>query len=60
MKREAKITVKVAKETHSQLEIDIMYQLALTTNSSNTCSQMHIQIKHYLTHLQDLIFTWLM
>ena len=25
--------------------------------SSNTCSQMHVQIKHFLAHLQDLIPT---
>ena len=32
-----------------------MYQLV--TVSSNTCSQIHVQIKHSLTHLQDLIPT---
>ena len=53
------MTIKVAKETGSQLYIDIMYQLALTTISSNTSSQMYVQIKHHLAHLQDLIFTWL-
>ena len=53
------MTIKVAKETGNQLDIAIIYQLALTTISSNTSSQMYVQIKHYLALLQDLIFTWL-
>ena len=32
-----------------------MYQPV--TVSSNMCSQMHVQIKHSLAHLQDLIPT---
>ena len=32
-----------------------MYQPV--TVSLNTCSQMHVQIKHSLAHLQDFIFT---
>ena len=36
--------------------VPIMHQPI--TVSSNTCSQMNLQIKHSLTHLQDLILTF--
>ena len=32
-----------------------MHMSVLTTVSSNICSQMYVQIKHSLVHLQDLI-----
>ena len=52
------ITVK-SKETSSQSEIAtyvcIMHQLVLAAVSSNTCSQMCVQIKH--TYMQDVIHT---
>ena len=34
-----------------------VYVTVLDTVSSNICSLMHPQIKHSLSHLQDLIFT---
>ena len=39
-----------------QLEI-LSYMHQPETVSSNTCSQVHVQIKHFLAHLQDLIPT---
>ena len=39
-----------------QLEI-LSYMHQPETVSSNTCSQMYVQIKHSLAHLQDLIPT---
>ena len=60
MKKEVGIEIK-SKETSSQLEpvrnsyVTIMHQSV--TVSSNTCSQMHVQIQHSLAHLQDLIPT---
>ena len=60
MIKEVGIEIK-SKETSSQLEpvrnshVTIMHQPV--TVSSNTCSQMHVQIKHSLAHLQDLIPT---
>ena len=35
-----------------------MHQPVLATVSSNTCNQMHVQIKHSLAHLQNLISTF--
>ena len=37
------------------MELTIIHQFV--TVSSNTCSQMNVQIKHSLAHLQDLIPT---
>ena len=34
-----------------------MDQPVLATVSSNTCSQIHVQIKHSLAYLQDLVPT---
>ena len=57
LKKEVGIAMK-SKETSSQLElvrnsyIAIMHQPII--DSSNTCSQMHVQIQHCLAHLQAL------
>ena len=40
----------------NQLET-LSYMHQPETASSNTCSQMYVQIKHSLAHLQDLIPT---
>ena len=40
----------------NQLEI-LSYMQQPVTVSLNTCSQMYVQIKHSLAHLQDLIPT---
>ena len=34
-----------------------MHQLVLAIVGSNTCSQIHVQIKYSIAHLQDLIPT---
>ena len=44
------ITVK-SKETSNQLKIGIMNLPTFATVSLNTCSQIHVQIKHSLAHL---------
>ena len=60
LKKEVGIVIK-SKETSSQIEparnshVTIMHQII--TISSNTCSQMHVHIKHSLAYLQDLILT---
>ena len=43
--------IKVRK----QVAIQLVIAPALAPVSSNTCSKMHLQIKHSLAHLQDLI-----
>ena len=59
LRKEVGITTK-SKETSSQLEpmrnsyVAIMH---LPVIVSQTCSQMHVQIKHSLAHLQDKIPT---
>ena len=45
------VVIVKSKETSSQLNIGIMNLPALATVSSNTYSQMHVQIKHSLAHL---------
>ena len=61
LRKEVEITIK-SKETGSQLGlvknscVTIMHQLQPVTVSSNTCSPIHVQIKHSLAHPQDLIF----
>ena len=61
LRKEVEITIK-SKETGSQLGlvknsyVTIMHQLQPVTVSSNTCSQIHVQIKHSLAHPQYLIF----
>ena len=60
LKKEVWIAIK-SKETSSQLElvrnryVTILHQPVNV--SSNTCSQMHVQIKYSLVHPQDLIPT---
>ena len=50
-----------SKETSIQLEpvrngfVTMMHHPV--TPNSNTCSQMHVQMKHFLAHLQDSIPT---
>ena len=57
LKKQVGIAMK-SKETSSQLElvrnsyVTIMHQPII--DSSNTCSQMHVQIQHSLAHLEDL------
>ena len=57
LKKEVGIALK-SKETSSQLElvrnsyVTTMHQPI--TDSSNICSQMHVQIQHSLAYLQDL------
>ena len=43
--------------TSNQFEIVIMHQSALITVSLNKCSLIHVQIKHSLAYLQDIIPT---
>ena len=60
LKKEVGITI-ISKETSSQLipvtngYVTIMDQPVIV--SSSTRSQIYVQIKHSLTHLQDLIHT---
>ena len=53
---EVGITIKVTKQivSYNQLEITMSPPVIV---SSNTCNQMHVQIKHSVAHLQDFIPT---
>ena len=55
MRKEVGIALK-SKETSSQLE-PVTNNYVAIMHQSGTCSQMHVQIKHSLAHLQDLIPT---
>ena len=58
-RKEVGIAIK-SKETSSQLQlvrngyVAIMHQ-PVTISSKQPCSQMHVQIKHSLAHLQDAL-----
>ena len=62
LRKEVVITIK-NEETRSQLEpvrnsyVAIMHQPVTVSSSMYSSSQMHVQIKHSLAYLQDLIPT---
>ena len=61
--KEVGIAIKLKKQVVSYFEpvessyVTVIHQAALVTISSNICSQMHVQIKYSISHLQDLIPT---
>ena len=46
-----------SKKAASWIEIAIMHQPSLATLSSNTFSQTHVQIKHFLAHVYMYVAT---